>query len=140
MLNLSFAFLALGFVGRSSTNAVSEVGLVSALSFGIAYSIGIVNTYYLAGFMIKKIPKRPIFTGPAFTFITVCYLIYYVRGFLRTDPDGGIIYIDGPLFPYILSSCFSSCLLSLLRCCIQENGSTTATAGISASARDWRQD
>ncbi len=54
MLNLSFAFLAVGFVTNIIQIQYPYVGLVSAVCFGIAYSIGFINIYYLTGFMIKK--------------------------------------------------------------------------------------
>lgn len=54
MLNLSFAFLAVGFLTDIVRMQYPDMVLVSAVCFGIAYSIGIVNIYYLTGFMIKK--------------------------------------------------------------------------------------
>jgi energy-converting hydrogenase Eha subunit C len=55
MLNLSFAFLAIGFLIDIIQIQYPDVGLASAVCFGNAYAIGIVNVYYLAGLMIKKI-------------------------------------------------------------------------------------
>ncbi|WP_207653327.1 hypothetical protein [Clostridium cochlearium] len=54
MLNLSFALLAIGFVVDIAQFQYPDARFLSALCFGIAYSIGMVNIYYLAGFMIKK--------------------------------------------------------------------------------------
>lgn len=54
MLNLSFAFLAIGFLADIIRLQLPNMVRVSAVCFGIAYSIGIVNIYYLTGFMIKK--------------------------------------------------------------------------------------
>lgn len=51
----------------------SKVGLVSAVCFGIAYSIGIVNIYYLAGLMIKKF-KSYYFYRTGFLLSSICYL------------------------------------------------------------------
>jgi DNA-binding CsgD family transcriptional regulator len=77
MLNLSFAFLALGFVVDLVRMQYPEVGLVSALSFGIAYSIGIVNTYYLAGFMIKKF-QSVYFYRTGFLLSSLCYFTSFI--------------------------------------------------------------
>lgn len=54
MLNLSFACLAIGFLTDIVRIQYPSMVLFSAVCFGVAYSIGIVNIYYLAGFMIKK--------------------------------------------------------------------------------------
>ncbi len=73
MLNLSFAFLALGFVVDIVRIQYPEVGFVSAFCFGVAYSIGIVNLYYLAGFMIKKF-QSIYFYRTGFLISSLCYL------------------------------------------------------------------
>lgn len=54
MLNLSFAFLAVGFLADIVRMQYQDMVIVSAVCFGVAYSIGIVNIYYLTGLMIKK--------------------------------------------------------------------------------------
>jgi DNA-binding CsgD family transcriptional regulator len=74
MLNISIAFLALGFVVDIVRMQYPDVGLVSAFCFGVAYSIGIVNIYYLAGFMIKKF-RSIIFYRTAFLISSLCYLL-----------------------------------------------------------------
>ena len=74
MLNLSFAFLALGFVIDIVRMQYPNVGLVSAFCFGVAYSIGIVNIYYLAGFMIKKF-RSIYFYRTGFLLSSICYLV-----------------------------------------------------------------
>lgn len=73
MLNLSFAFLALGFVMDIARMQYPDAGLVSAVCFGAAYSIGIVNIYYLAGFMIKKF-QSIYFYRTGFLLSSLCYL------------------------------------------------------------------
>lgn len=73
MLNLSFAFLAVGFVTDIIRMQYPDVGPVSAVCFGVAYSIGIVNIYYLAGFMIKKF-RSIYFYRTGFLLSTLCYL------------------------------------------------------------------
>jgi DNA-binding CsgD family transcriptional regulator len=54
MLNLSFALLAIGFVVEIISFQAGEVAPAAAVCFGISYAIGIINIYYLAGFMTKK--------------------------------------------------------------------------------------
>ncbi len=54
MLNLSFALLAVGFVVDIISFQTSGTGPAAAVCFGASYAIGIVNIYYLAGFMTKK--------------------------------------------------------------------------------------
>jgi DNA-binding CsgD family transcriptional regulator len=54
MLNLSFAFLAVGFMTDIVRMQYPNMMLMSAVCFGVSYSIGIVNIYYLTGFMVKK--------------------------------------------------------------------------------------
>ncbi|NLP36658.1 MAG: helix-turn-helix transcriptional regulator [Firmicutes bacterium] len=73
ILNLSFAFLAVGFVLDIIGMQYPDVSLFSALCFGIAYSIGIVNLYYLAGFMIKKFQSL-YFYRACFLLSSFCYL------------------------------------------------------------------
>ncbi len=73
MLNLSLAFLVLAFVMDIIHIQYPHVGLVSAVCFGIAYSIGIVNIYYLTGFMIKKF-KSSSFYRFGILFSTLYYL------------------------------------------------------------------
>jgi DNA-binding CsgD family transcriptional regulator len=77
MLNLSFAFLALGFVVDIVRMQYPDVGLVSAVCFGVAYSIGIVNIYYLAGFMIKKF-QSIYFYRTGFLLSSLCYLAAFI--------------------------------------------------------------
>ena len=74
MLNLSFAFLALGFVVDIVRIQLPDLGLVPAFCFGVAYSIGIVNIYYLAGFMIKKF-QSIYFYRTGFLLSSLCYLV-----------------------------------------------------------------
>jgi len=54
LLNLSFAFAALGFVSSALSISNAFYGFVSFILFGISYALGFVNIYYLAGFMAKK--------------------------------------------------------------------------------------
>ncbi|NMA67922.1 MAG: helix-turn-helix transcriptional regulator [Desulfitobacterium sp.] len=74
MLNLSFAFLALGFVIDIVRIQYPNGALGSALCFGVAYSIGMVNIYYLAGFMIKKF-QSIYFYLTGFLLSSLCYLV-----------------------------------------------------------------
>ena len=54
MLNISFALLAMGFVGNIINFQIGDAGLLSSVCFGCSYSIGFVNIYYLGGLMTKK--------------------------------------------------------------------------------------
>lgn len=54
MLNISFALLAIGFVIEIISFQTSKAGSAADVCFGISYAIGIINIYYLAGFMAKK--------------------------------------------------------------------------------------
>ncbi len=73
MLNLSFALLTVGFVTDIVRIHYPSAGLVTAVCFGLAYSIGIVNTYYLAGFMIKKF-QSIYFYLTGFLLSSACYM------------------------------------------------------------------
>ncbi len=59
---------------------------MSAVCFGVAYSIGIVNIYYIAGFMIKKIPEH-IFYLAGFLLSSLCYLAVsiFVKSFGQSE-------------------------------------------------------
>lgn len=104
MLNLSFAFLVLGFVIDIVRLQFPSAGLVSALCFGVAYSIGIVNIYYLAGFMIKKFQSISFYrTG--FLLSSVCYLTASI--FVK------LLGKDEMLFPSIPMAFVSICILIL---------------------------
>ncbi len=74
MINLSLAFLALGFLINMVQMQYPDAGLVSAVCFGVAYSIGIVNIYYLAGFMIKKFQSYYFYLA-GFLLSSICYLV-----------------------------------------------------------------
>lgn len=54
MLNVSFALLTIGFVFDIISFQTSKAGLMAAACFGNSYAVGIINIYYLAGFMTKK--------------------------------------------------------------------------------------
>lgn len=101
MLNLSFAFLAVGFLTDIIQMQYPGIGLVSAVCFGIAYSIGIVNIYYLAGFMIKKF-KSIYFYLTGFLLSSLCYLIssIFVKFFAQSE------LIVQPILMAFVSICF----------------------------------
>ncbi|MGI6405636.1 MAG: helix-turn-helix transcriptional regulator [Syntrophaceticus sp.] len=101
MLNLSLAFLAVGFVTDIVQTQYPSAGLVSALCFGVAYSIGIVNTYYLAGFMIKKFQS----------------IYFYLAGFLLSS----VCYLSASVFVLIFGQIklqMSSILMAFISICI----------------------
>lgn len=54
MLNISAAMLATGFVACAAVGNIPYAMRFAGACFGVAYSIGMVNIYYLAGFMAKK--------------------------------------------------------------------------------------
>lgn len=99
MLNLSMALLAIGFVLSTIENDYPSAVLLTALCFGTAYSIGMVNIYYLAGFMAKKLQN--------ITFYRVGIIlsaVYYFYGF-------GTVQILGNVLPVI--SILSVCVVIL---------------------------
>ena len=63
-----------------------DAGLVSAVCFGVAYSIGIVNIYYIAGFMIKKF-RSIYFYLAGFLLSSLCYLAVsiFVKSFGQSE-------------------------------------------------------
>ncbi len=54
LINLSFACAALGFVSSALCISNGFYAYVSFVFFGLSYTLGFVNIYYLAGFMAKK--------------------------------------------------------------------------------------
>ncbi len=99
MLNLSMALLAIGFVVSTVAKDYPVSVLFAAVCFGVAYSIGLVNIYYLAGFMAKKLQN--------ITFYRVGILlsaVYYFYGY-------GTVKILGNVLPVI--SILSVCVVIL---------------------------
>lgn len=120
MLNLSMALLAIGFIISTIAKDYPGTVLFTAICFGTSYSIGMVNIYYLAGFMAKKLQN--------ITFYRVGIILsalYYFYGF-------GTVQLFGSTLPVIsiLSVCvvilFLHCLLCLYACSMTANGLTTA--------------
>lgn len=54
MLNFSFASAVLGFVAGALSLVRSAYAIPAFLLFGLAYAVGLVNIYYLAGFLAKR--------------------------------------------------------------------------------------
>lgn len=54
MLNLSLALLAAGFVMELAAEKYTAAAYCCAICFGVSYAMGMVNIYYLAGFMTKR--------------------------------------------------------------------------------------
>lgn len=76
MLNISLALLAAGFVLGLVAETYLAAGSVCTICFGTSYGIGLVNIYYLAGFMAKKFQN--------ITFYRVGIIlsaVYYFYGF-----------------------------------------------------------
>lgn len=101
MLNLSFAFLAVGFVTDIVRMQYPDMVLVSAVCFGIAYSIGIVNIYYLAGFMIKKF-RSASFYRTGILLSTLCYFVpsIFVHVFGQRE-----LLVPSPIWMAFISVC-----------------------------------
>lgn len=99
MLNLSMALLAMGFVISTVAKDYPAAVLFTAVCFGVAYGIGMVNIYYLAGFMAKKLQN--------ITFYRVGIIlsaVYYFYGF-------GTVQVLGNILPVI--SILSVCVVIL---------------------------
>lgn len=89
MLNISMALLSLGFVISMAVKDFPQAALLAAVCFGIAYAVGMVNIYYLAGFMAKKLQN--------ITFYRVGIIlsaVYYFYGF-------GTVHLLGAFLPII---------------------------------------
>lgn len=101
MLNLSFAFLAVGFVTDIVRMQYPDMVLVSAVCFGVAYSIGIVNIYYLAGFMIKKF-RSVSFYRTGILLSTLCYFVpsIFVHVFGQRE-----LLVPSPIWMAFISVC-----------------------------------
>jgi len=54
VINISFACISLGFVASILSLEYHVFGTISLILFGSSYILGMVNIYYLAGFMAKK--------------------------------------------------------------------------------------
>ncbi|NMA65265.1 MAG: helix-turn-helix transcriptional regulator [Clostridiaceae bacterium] len=105
MLNISFAFLAIGFVVDIIRMQYPGVRIVSAVCFGVAYSIGMVNLYYLTGVMIKKF-KSIYFYRTGFLLSSICYLSASI--FVKVTGQG-----DQLVAPPILMAFVSICIVIL---------------------------
>lgn len=76
MLNLSLAFLTIGFVVCTVAERYSAAAAIGAVSFGLSYGIGLVNIYYLAGFMAKKFQNITFYRAGI-----LLSAVYYFYGF-----------------------------------------------------------
>lgn len=94
MLNLSAALLAIGFVISTIAKDYPNAVLSASVCFGTAYSIGMVNIYYLAGFMAKKLQNITFYRMGI-----ILSAVYYFYGF-------GAVQILGAGLPII-------CILSV---------------------------
>lgn len=81
ILNLSFAFAAMGFVSVALSIANSFYAALSFLFFGLSYTLGFVNIYYLAGFMAKKF-QSVIFYKIGIALSSVFYFLAIIATFL----------------------------------------------------------
>ncbi|NMC57718.1 MAG: helix-turn-helix transcriptional regulator [Eubacteriaceae bacterium] len=80
ILNLSFALAALGFISGALSIINSVYGVLSFVFFGLSYSLGIVNIYYLAGFMAKKFQS-----GTFYKTVILLYSAYYFLSILTAQ-------------------------------------------------------
>lgn len=88
MLNLSMAMFAVGFALNMAVKDYGEAIALTSISFGAAYSIGMVNIYYLAGLMAKKFRN--------ITFFRVGIMlssVYYFYGFGTVHALGNVLSI-----------------------------------------------
>ena len=99
ILNISFAFLAMGFVVDIVSIQNTEAALISALCFGCSYSIGLVNIYYLAGFMAKKFQSIKFYKVGM-----VLSTIYYIIAFLAIEFFEDFQLIAPPIFMALIST------------------------------------
>ncbi len=76
MLNLSLALLTIGFVLCAVVERYHTAATIGAVSFGLSYGMGLVNIYYLAGFMAKKFQNITFYRVGI-----VLSAIYYFYGF-----------------------------------------------------------
>lgn len=99
MLNLSMALLAMGFVISTIAKDYPAAVLATAVCFGIAYGIGMINIYYLAGFMAKKLQNITFYRAGI-----ILSAVYYFYGY-------GTVEIFGNALPVI--SILSVCVVIL---------------------------
>lgn len=76
MLNLSLALLTVGFVIGIVAERYPVAAFFCAVCFGLSYGMGLVNIYYLAGFMAKKFQNITFYRVGI-----VLSAIYYFYGF-----------------------------------------------------------
>lgn len=107
MLNLSMALLAMGFVISTVAKDYPAAVLFTAVCFGMAYSIGMVNIYYLAGFMTKKL-QNITFYRAGIVFSAACYFYGYGRMqvFANILPISSILSVCVVILFFILSPLF----------------------------------
>lgn len=74
ILNLSFAVAALGFISSALSIINNFYGILSFVFFGLSYAIGIVNIYYLVGFIAKKFQSSTFYKTGILLF-SGCYFI-----------------------------------------------------------------
>lgn len=88
LLNLSFAFAALGFVSSALCISNEAYAFASFVFFGLSYALGFVNIYYLAGFMAKKF-RSIVFYRVGIALSSVFYLaaIFVTQLFERLNRD-----------------------------------------------------
>jgi len=76
MLNLSLAFMTVGFVLSILSGTYAAAAGICAVDFGLSYAVGMVNIYYLAGFMSKKFQNITFYRVGI-----VLSSVYYFLGF-----------------------------------------------------------
>ena len=76
MLNISFALLAIGFVIDIISYQNGNTASIVAVCFGCSYVIGLINIYYLTGFMTKKFQSVTFYRAGI-----VLSTIYYFAAF-----------------------------------------------------------
>ncbi|MDD3243853.1 MAG: helix-turn-helix transcriptional regulator [Eubacteriales bacterium] len=86
MLNISMALLAMGFVISIAIKEGEQALLLAAGCFGAAYSIGMVNIYYLSGFMAKKLRNLTFYRVGI-----ILSAVYYFFGYGTVHMLGGAL-------------------------------------------------
>jgi len=102
VLNLSFAFISMGFITSILSLEIKIFGVISLIFFGLSYILGLVNIYYLAGIMAKKF-QSVTFYRVGITLSSLYYIIAIIfTGVLDKANDQNTV---------ILTSFISVCIL-----------------------------
>lgn len=111
MLNLSLALLTVGFVVGTVAERYHAAALACALCFGLSYGMGLVNIYYLAGFMAKKFQNLTFYrVGIVLSAVYYFYGFGTIRLFERALPILSIVSVCILIVFFLLSPLFTRLL------------------------------